>query len=86
MKTNEQIRMAAQAIYRTFVSASFNDRYGEDDGTMNITCSRMIKAAAWAKENGEYNTMKQICGQMFSKAGQEMRMVADECFEVIFND
>lgn len=84
MKTNEEIRMAAQAIYRQFVSASYNDNYGEDDGTMNICCSRMIKAKEWAKGTGEYDTMKQICGQMFTKAGQEMRKVADECFQVIF--
>ena len=86
MKSNEQIRKAAQSIFRTFVTASFNDNYGEDDGTMNISCSRMIKAADWAKEKGEYATLKQICGQMFSQAGAEMRKVADECFGVIFND
>lgn len=85
MKTNEKIRMAAQSIFRQFVSASYNDIYGEDDGTMNICCSRMIKAVEWAKTNGEYDEMKQICGQMFSKAGQEMRRVADECFAAIFD-
>lgn len=82
---NEQIRIAAQQIYRQFVSATFNDKYGEDDGMMNICMGRMIKAVEWAKKNGEYSAMKQICHQMFSKSGQEMRMVADECFEAIFD-
>lgn len=84
MKTNEQIRMAAQSIFRTLVSATYNDKYGEDDGTMNISLGRMLKAAEWAKANGEYDTLKSVCGQMFSAAGPDMRMAADEVFETIF--
>lgn len=86
MKTNEQIRIAAQQIYRQLVSAAYNDSFGEDDGTMNILLGRMMKAVAWSKENGEYATLKQICHQMFSAAGQGMRKEADECFEVLFVD
>ena len=72
MKTNNEIRMAAQQIYRRMVSAAYCDKYNEDDGTFHILMARMIKAVAWAKGNGEYDTLRQVCGQMFSKAGQDM--------------
>lgn len=86
MKTSEQIRIAAQQIFRQLVSAAYNYSFGADDGTMNILLGRMIKAVAWSKENGEYDTLKQICHQMFSAAGQGMRKEADECFETLFID
>lgn len=76
--------MAAQQIFRQLVIATHNDAYGEDDGSMNILTSRMIKAVEWAKENGEYEALKYVCGNMFRGGIDGMGFYADECFNTIF--
>lgn len=83
--TNTEIRIAAQKLYNQYVTAVYNDSCGEDDGTMNILCLRLIKACAWAKENNEYETMKSVCGQMFITSNL-LRYAADEAFKTIFNN
>lgn len=82
--TNTEIRIAAQQIYRQLVIATYNDAYGEDDGSMNILTSRMIKAVEWAKENGEYDALKHICAGMYRDPMSGMMGFADECFATIF--
>lgn len=86
MKTNEEIRTAAVRLFDATVIASYNDQYGEDDGSMNIGISRLMKAVAWAKANGEYEALKTICRNRMTKSGWEMARHSSELFEVLFID
>ena len=80
--TNTEIRIEAQRIFRQLVIATHNDAYGEDDGTMNILNCRMMKAIRWAKENGEFETLKAVCSNMFKGGIGGMGLYADECLSL----
>lgn len=82
MKSNNEIRMAAQAIYRRLATAIYNDTYGEDDGSRFTLSARMTKAIDWAKENGEYDALRLICHQMGSTAMGGMMAAYDEAFSL----
>ena len=82
---NNDIRMKAQQMFREFVTACWNDKFGEDDGSMFILTGRLMKAVEWAKANGEYDTLRNYCNNYKFGMGMEMAMVKDECYNTLFN-
>lgn len=82
---NNDIRMKAQQMFREFVTACWNDKFGEDDGSMFILTGRLMKAVEWAKANGEYETFRCYCLNYKYGMGMEMAMVKQECYDTLFN-
>lgn len=82
--TNAEIRMKAQQMFREFVTACWNDKFGEDDGSMNILLCRLMKAVEWAKANGEYETFRCYCLGYKYGMGMEMAMIKQECYTTLF--
>lgn len=89
MKNNNEIRMAAQAIYRNIVTLRVNELNGCKESELSTLEERFDKAVEWAIGNGEFKALRQICHQMFSVAAgcsADFREVADETFEEYFDN
>lgn len=85
--TNAEIIQGTAKIFRMCVTATWNDRFGEDDGTMNITMARLMKAADWARANDEVVAMKTVLGNVAStyNTNMDMRIMADEIIDIMFS-
>ena len=89
MKNNNEIRMAAQAIYRNIVTLRVNELNGCEENQLSTLEQRFEKAVDWAIENGEFKALRKICRQMFSVAAgcsADFREVAEETFEQYFDN
>lgn len=89
MKNNNEIRMAAQSIYRNIVTLRVNEMNGCEENQLSSLEERFDKAVDWAIENGEFKALRQNCHQMFSVAAacsSEFRELAKETFEQYFDN
>ena len=82
--TNNEIRMAAQSIYRQIVHLTANVNNGCKEPTLEGLQKRFDKAIDWAINNGEFKALRQICHQMFSTFVGDLRAAADEVYEQNF--
>jgi len=89
MKNNNEIRMAAQAIYRNIVTLRVNEMNGCKESQLPSLEARFDKAVDWAIENGEFKALRHICHQMFSVAAgcsSDFREIAEETFAQYFDN
>lgn len=87
MKNSNEIRMAAQAIYRNIVTMSVNEMNGCKEENLDNLLDQFDKAVDWSIDNGEFYALKSVCRQMFSiQAGvsADFRQVSTELFEQFF--
>lgn len=89
MNIKDEIRMEAQAIYRTIVTLRVNEMNGFKEDQLASYEMRFDKAVDWSIESGEFRALKNICQQMFSvQAGvsKAFRQVSRETFEEYFEN
>lgn len=84
--TNAEIIKGAAKIFRMCITATYNDQYGEDDGTMNVTMARLIKAVEWARKNNEEMAMRTVFTNISNGYNNNMTfaMIADNIIDTIF--
>lgn len=85
--TSAEIIQGAARIFRMCVTATWNDSFGQDDGTMNITMARLVKAVAWARENNEVEAMKRVLNNVAASYSTniDMNIMADNIIDTIFS-
>lgn len=85
--TNAEIIQGAAGIFRMCVTATWNDRFGEDDGTMNTTMARLMGAVEWARKNNEVEAMRRVLTNIANSynVNADMSIIADEIINAIFN-
>lgn len=85
--TNAEIIQGAARIFRMCVTATWNDRFGEDDGTMNITMARLMGAADWARKNNEVEAMRCVLTNIANNynVNPDMSIIASEIIDAMFN-
>ena len=85
--TNAEIIQYAAGIFRMCVTATWNDRFGEDDGTMNTTMARLMGAVEWARKNNEVEAMKRVLNNVAASYSTniDMNIMADNIIDTIFS-
>lgn len=84
--TNQEIIQGAAQIFRKCIAATWNDRFGEDDGTMNVTLVRLMNAVKWARNNNEESALKGVLTNVAATYGcnMDMHIIADNIIDTIF--